>query len=389
VPRVVLLLSMTAVVLGAGAVYAATRQPARPVSRGAARPHRAHSAAAPAGPLRVLSVWPAAGARGFDGSDPVRVTFSVPLARDSPLPELAPAVGGRWQRTGPATVAFTAAPALAPLTSVRVIIPAGPRGVRSAAGRLLPGRVVTGFRTGTWQPLRFEQLLAQLGYLPVSWAPALHGLMAGGTGSPAAADAAAQLSGACDPPAGTFSWQAGYPASPTRPGTPGAGEDSLILRGAVMAFQAGHGLAMDGVIGPVAWQAMLRAVAAGQDNAHGCTYALARKASPEALTIWHDGQVVFRHLANTGIPAAPAAGETYPVYLRYQFQVMRGVNPDGSHYADPVAFVAYFNGGDAVHYFPRASCGSPQSLGCVELPRAAAECAWRYVTYGSLVTVTG
>ncbi len=99
--------------------------------------------------------------------------------------------------------------------------------------------------------------------------------------------------------------------------------------------------------------------------------------------------MVFRHGANTGIPVAPTADGTYPVYLRYRFQVMQGTNPDGSHYADPVAFVAYFNGGDAVHYFPRASYGSPQSLGCVELPRAAAKRAWRYLTYGSLVTVTG
>ena len=68
---------------------------------------------------------------------------------------------------------------------------------------------------------------------------------------------------------------------------------------------------------------------------------------------------------------------------------MRGTNPDGSHYADPVQFVAYFNGSDAVHYFPRGSYGSPQSLGCIELPLGAAGTAWPYLTYGSLVTVTG
>ena len=47
---------------------------------------------------------------------------------------------------------------------------------------------------------------------------------------------------------------------------------------------------------------------------------------------------------------------------------MRGTNPDGGTYADPVQFVAYFNGGDALHYMPRTSYGDPQSLGCVELP---------------------
>jgi hypothetical protein len=366
------------------AVYAATRQPAHATRRGAAG---AHGVTAPPAPLRVLSVSPAAGARAVNGAEPVQVRFSVPLAQDSPMPELAPAVRGRWQRTGTATVSFTPATAFAPLTSVRVIIPVGRRGVRSAAGRLLPGRVVAGFRTGTWQTLRFEQLLAQLGYLPLSWAPAGHGLAVGGAESPSPANAAAQLSALYGPPAGTFSWQPGYPASLRRLWT--AGKAGLILRGAVMAFESDHRLAMDGVIGPAAWQAMLRAAAVGQASASGYTYALASKASPETLTIWHDGQVVFRHAANTGIPAAPTADGTYPVYLRYRFQIMRGVNPDGSHYADPVAFVAYFNGGDAVHYFPRASYGSPQSLGCVELPHAAAQRAWRYLTYGSLVTVTG
>jgi len=33
------------------------------------------------------------------------------------------------------------------------------------------------------------------------------------------------------------------------------------------------------------------------------------------------------------------------------------------------------------------SYGSPQSLGCIELPYAAAEQAWGYLTYGTLVTV--
>ncbi len=36
---------------------------------------------------------------------------------------------------------------------------------------------------------------------------------------------------------------------------------------------------------------------------------------------------------------------------------------------------------------PRSSYGSPQSLGCVELQSAAAEQAWGYLTYGTLVTV--
>jgi hypothetical protein len=137
-------------------------------------------------------------------------------------------------------------------------------------------------------------------------------------------------------------------------------------------------MTMDGVAGPAVWHALLRAEAAGQDNSHGYTYARASENSPETLTIWHDGHVVLRTLANTGIPAAPTTIGTAPVYLRYRFQIMRGTNPDGTKYADPVSFVSYFRAGEAVHYFPRGSYGFPQSLGCVELPYGTAERAWPY-----------
>jgi lipoprotein-anchoring transpeptidase ErfK/SrfK len=116
---------------------------------------------------------------------------------------------------------------------------------------------------------------------------------------------------------------------------------------------------------------------------------VASKSLPETLTIWHDGRQVFRSLANTGIPVSPTVDGTFPVYQKFRFQIMRGVNPDGSSYADPVSYVSYFNGGDAVHYFPRGSYGFQQSLGCVELPYSSAEQAYPYLTYGSLVTVAG
>jgi hypothetical protein len=43
----------------------------------------------------------------------------------------------------------------------------------------------------------------------------------------------------------------------------------------------------------------------------------------------------------------------------------------------------------AVHSMKRASYGTAQSLGCVELPLSEAQQAYLYLTYGSLVTVTG
>ena len=79
---------------------------------------------------------------------------------------------------------------------------------------------------------------------------------------------------------------------------------------------------------------------------------------------------------------------TAPVYERLQSQIMKGLNPDGTKYADQVYWVSYFRAGEAVHYFPRGSYGYQQSLGCVELPYAQAKFIWPYMTYGTLVTVT-
>jgi len=195
------------------------------------------------------------------------------------------------------------------------------------------------------------------------------------------------VAAAYTPPAGTFSWQGGYPSMLHGLWAEGAG--NMILTGAVRAFQSEQGLTMDGVAGPTVWSALLKAVAAGHGNANGYTYAVASQSVPETLTIWHDGREVLSSPANTGIPAAPTANGTFPVYERLPFQIMQGTNPDGSHYADPVSWVSYFDGGDAVHYFPRYSYGFQQSLGCVELPYSEAERAYRYLSYGSLVTVTG
>jgi hypothetical protein len=98
--------------------------------------------------------------------------------------------------------------------------------------------------------------------------------------------------------------------------------------------------------------------------------------------------VIYTSPCNTGISEAPTAPGTYPVYVRYLSTTMSGYNPDGSYYDDPgVPDVAYFNGGDAVHGFPRYSYGFPQSLGCVELPFAAAATVFPYDLIGTLVTV--
>jgi peptidoglycan hydrolase-like protein with peptidoglycan-binding domain len=373
--------AIVAVLIIAGGLIwllASGRTGSPPASAAVKSQRHAHSVAKPAAPLHVLSVTPANAAHRVNGAKPVTITFSAPLAADSPTPHITPTVHGTWTVAKGGTMVFTPATAFRPNSTFTVRIPSGPSGVRSAAGGLLGAPVTDRFHTKWYSTLRLQQLLAQLGYLPLTWTPS--------GSSPAANDRAAQLSAAYRAPAGTFGWQGRYPASLTSLWRPGAA--NLIDVGAIRAFESVQGLTMDGVAGPAVWRDLLRAVAKGQDNPNGYSYALASKASPETLTVWHDGHVVEHTPANTGIAVAPTVDGTFPVYARLPFQIMKGTNPDGSHYADPVRNVAYFNGGDALHFFPRASFGWPQSLGCVELPLAQSAVVYHYMTYGSLVTVS-
>jgi peptidoglycan hydrolase-like protein with peptidoglycan-binding domain len=382
--RIVAFAVVIAAVLGGGTWFALSGSPARqhasPGKDASANPPAKHARQAVATPVTVTSLTPAPHTLNVNGADPIRIAFSAPLAAGSPMPTVSPSVAGAWQRVSPDTIEFVPAAGFPPQTRVRVVVPGGTAGVRSASGGLLAARVVDRFWTGSYSTMRVEQLLAQLGYLPLTWTPAA------GTQAPPATDANAQLSAAYEPPAGSFSWQPGYPAALMDQWQPG--QTNEVLTGAVMAFESDQDLTMDGVAGPEVWHALLAAVAAGQDNSHGYTYALASQATPETLTVWHDGKVILDSPANTGIPAAPTTVGTAPVYLKYSFQIMKGTNPDGTKYADPVSWVSYFRSGEAVHYFPRASYGYQQSLGCVELPYAQAKFIWPYLTYGTLVTVT-
>jgi hypothetical protein len=338
---------------------------------------KAQSAAA----LTVVTTTPAQHQQGVNGAAPIQVQFSAPLADGSPMPTITPDVPGTWQRTGHGTVQFVPAQGFPAGTFVQVRIPGGATGVRAKGGGQLAASAIMYFHTGSYSTARLPELLAQLGYLPLTWAPAA------GQATPALGDAAAQLAAAYAPPAGTFTWQPGYP-----PGLQGfwddGSPDGLIVHGAVMAFESDAGLTMDGDAGPSVWKALLAAADASTMNAHGYTYAVASQVSPETLTVYHDGKVILHTPANTGIPAAPTTVGTAPVYERLQSQIMKGTNPDGSKYADQVYWVAYFRAGEAVHYFPRGSYGFEQSLGCVELPYNTAKYIWPYLTYGTLVTVT-
>jgi lipoprotein-anchoring transpeptidase ErfK/SrfK len=334
-------------------------------------------------PLRVVSVLPTDKSSDVNGATNVEIALSARLATKSVVPSFNPAVAGRWQVSG-SLLNFTPSAGFAPFTQYTLQIPAGRTGLRSATGGAVRKPMLVSFRTGGYSQLRLGEVLSQLGYLPMSWQPSGPDPTPAG---PAAGGIDGQELMAYSPPTGSFTWYDGYPASLRALWVPG--QPNVVLRGAVMAFEAQHNLAVNAQLTSKFWDKLFAAVVSSDRNSLGYTYAIASKGSPETLTIWHNGRQVLRSLANTGIPIDPTVSGTFPVYQRYRFQIMSGTNPGGSSYADPVSFVSYFNGGDAVHYFPRGYYGAPQSLGCVELPYNDAEEAWPYLTYGSLVTVTG
>jgi L,D-transpeptidase catalytic domain len=346
----------------------------------AARTRAAHARRVQPTTMQVSGILPSTSSGPISGSESIVVELSEPLAAHSPMPQAS--IAGTWQKSG-TSLSFQPTVGLIPSSTVTVTVPGGASGLKGVDGARLAAPVQASWTVQPGNLLRAYQLLATLNYLPVTWSPSTPGQLT----------SAEQDAALYNPPAGTFAWE--YPNTPSQiQGLWSPGADNLLLQGAVMAFESNQGLTMDGVVGSEVWTKLLTATAspaaiAANSNQSGYTYTFVTKVLPETMTVWHDGSVVEQTPVNTGIPSDPTVDGTFPVYERLQSQVMMGTNPDGSQYADPVAWVAYFNGGDAVHYIARGSYGYPQSLGCVEASYSAAEQAWPYLTLGSLVTISG
>ena len=328
----------------------------------------------------AATVLPAEGAK-LSPLGTIRMTFAGKVADvlGGARPAIAPKTAGRFSEPDDHTLVFTPSGSGFGIGggTVHVTLPKALAVVAGAATRTTRTLSYTVPAPST---LRLEQLLAQAGYLPLSWAPA-------GGGADVARTRAAEAAAAVDAPSGTFSW--------TYDNTPHelkklwvAGQPNTILRGALMQFQDTHHLTVDGFAGPAVWTALLADAIAGKRQGTGYSYVYVHRDTPQLLTLWHNGHVVLTSPGNTGVPAAPTQLGTFPVFEHLRSTTMSGTNPDGSHYNDPgVRWVSYFNGGDALHQFNRASFGTPQSLGCVELPGAAAKRVWPYTPIGTLVTI--
>lgn len=332
----------------------------------------------PAGATATAVATPAPGSP-ITPTTPISLTFSKPVLKvlGHDLPPVTPAGAGAWQRTSSHTITFAPQGYGYGLgASVRIELPSGVR--------LVGGEVHGTDPSGNWSvprgtTLRLQQLLATLGYLPVSFEPS------GPVVGPALAD---QVRAAIHPPAGSFHWRyANVPGALRTDWSPGAA--GVVTRGAVMAFENDHGITPDGDPGPIVWKALLAAAVRGERSSFGYTFVMVSKGSPESINVWHDGRTVVSGPVNTGVAAAQTASGIYPVFEHLPSTTMSGTNPDGSHYSDPgIPWVSYFNGGDALHGFHRASYGFPQSDGCVEMPYGQAARVYPYTPIGTLVDVS-
>ena len=332
----------------------------------------AATATAPPTALTVVSTSPTG--TGVAAGSTIAVQFSTDLAPRSPMPTLNPPVAGSWAALSPTLVQYQATGPLVPGATETITVPGGPTGVVGADRQHLAKTVTTSFTVAQGSTLRLQQLLAELGYLPLTFTPAAPLTSPTQEGNDQV---------------GTFSWRwANQPAVLTTQWTPGV--YNAITEGAVMNFENQNGLKVDGLAGPDVWTALLADVQSGKGDADSWNYVLVSKALPETATVYENGSEVYSTLANTGVPAAPTVDGTFPVYARYTVTTMSGTNPDGSHYVDPgIPWVSYFNGGDALHGYVRGSYGYPQSDGCVEMPIANAAVVFPLTPLGTLVTVEG
>jgi peptidoglycan hydrolase-like protein with peptidoglycan-binding domain len=349
----------------------------------------------------------------LDGTLPLRVRLSAPPAPFSPRPTLSPAVAGAWSTHGDSEL-FTPASTLDPCASYTLTIPAASTAVAHsplAKQRTLALSVQCPSVKG------LQQTLARLGYLPYdahspSRARAFEAEVADAQNAGGAANAATvgetsdtargayrQMSASSYSSAHVDRRVAAIDAFDPSPEAPDAhvsdappleyGQIDETTKGALMVFQSEHEIEATGTPEAATWKALLRAAEKHERNPSPYTFVTVTESLPETLEVHRDDRVVFSTPANTGVPGAETAQGIFPIYSRFVSTTMTGTDVDGTKYTVPdVPWVNYFNGGDAVHGYPRASYGFPQSNGCVELPIEAAAQVYPMLKLGDIVEVS-
>lgn len=323
----------------------------------------------------LTSTTPAAGTQNVAPNTPITLTFSAPVTLQKVAPTLSPSIAGKWVQSNSSTLTYALDSPLIPYTQEVVTIPGGAHGLVSDDGATLTASHSVAFDVAAGDTLRIQQLLAQLNYLPVGFSPS--------GPAPTRADLAVDQ-------AGSFSWRwPGLPSELTSQWTQGTMNE--ITKAAIEDFENQNSIGVDGEAGPTVWTALLNDVINDKPSATPYVYVLVNKVVPQNLTLWDNGVAQYVGIpVNSGAPGADTTDGTYAVFEHVRFSDMKGTNVDGSTYDDPnVPYASYFNGGDALHGFIRASYGTPQSNGCVEMSYADAALVWPLTPIGTLVTVEG
>jgi peptidoglycan hydrolase-like protein with peptidoglycan-binding domain len=310
-----------------------------------------------------------------NGTDPLAVTLAAPVSASSPAPMLVPNVAGRWTIVGDSEV-FTPASTLQPCSSYALTVWAR----TSSTGHSQPGRKQTvRLKVACPSVAGLQQALARLGYLPAKVRPRYDVHYA-----PGAETRREAAEHAFHPPRGAL---APHPAD-----APPAkmGELDATTKGALEVYQEDNGMEATGEASAATWASLLYDETVNKRIASPYTWVTVSESLPETLEVHRGNRVVFTTPANTGVPGAETEQGIFPIYSRFVSTTMAGEDVDGTKYDVPdVPWVNYFNGGDAVHGYPRESYGFPQSNGCVELPIEAARTVFGMLAVGDIVEING
>ncbi len=304
----------------------------------------------------------------------ISLTFSAPVSLQPGRADAHPAIAGKWVQTNATTLTYALDSPLIPSAQMVVTIPGGTHGLRSTGGATLGGSHTVAFGVAAGDTLRLQQLLAQLNYLPVGFSPS--------GAAPAQADLAAG-------PAGHLLVALARPAHRTDLAVD-PGHDEPDHQGGHRGLRdpEQHRGGRDG--GPTVWTAFSTTSSTTRPTPRRTSTSWSTRSCPEPHALEQRRGPVRRIPVNSGAPGADTTDGTYAVFEHVRFSDMKGTNVDGSTYDDPnVPYASYFNGGDALHGFIRASYGTPQSNGCVEMSYANAALVWPLTPIGTLVTVEG
>jgi peptidoglycan hydrolase-like protein with peptidoglycan-binding domain len=310
-----------------------------------------------------------------NGTQPLTVTLSAPPAPSSPKPMLIPEVAGTWTTVGDSEV-FTPVSTLEPCMRYALTIWAN----TTATGQSRLGKRQTIVLRVDCPPISaLQQALTRLGYMGAAFHPRYRVHIA--SGRETRREAAEH---AFHPPRGVL---LPYPSDAPAVRT---GQLDATTRGALTVYQSDRHLEATGEPNTATWESLLYDETVYRRDPISYTWVTVSESLPETLEVHMGHHVVFSTPANTGVPGAETAQGVFPIYSRLVSTTMTGEDVDGTKYkVEDVPWVNYFNGGDAVHGYPRESYGYPQSNGCVELPIEASHTVYGMLQLGDIVDVMG